>query len=323
MIYVLCEVTTHVERGLDVLELGQARQVVEVGVVGDLKVGTDVGEGSERNILQALVVVDDESSVDLGQVRGGQALEVVALEDTEVSGVDLGERGDVERADGAEGDVVRRLKQGERHVHHGVVEGKGQEVGDVCHVGEVDGIDLVVVGDEDVSRLVQVDTIQVLEFGVLDVEMIALGDTGCEFQAAQVGETLEDEGIDLLQLWERQSSELGNVVERELAGDGLQTGAPETLDVGVALDDQVTLDRLDATKIDVVAHTGGNGNAAGVGCAAGDGSGIAAVLDGCSCRVTAGGWRRESVGGGFGCGWGSGGAHHRQSQPLPGQAEQL
>lgn len=263
---------------------------MEVGVVGNLEVGTDIGESVEGDVLQTLVVVDDKSTVDLGELGGSNGLEVVALEDTEVSHVDLSQGGDGKGADGTDGDVVGRLKFGERDVDHGVVEGKSEEVGDVGDVGEVDGIDFDVVGKHDGRGLFQVDAVQVLELGVLDVEVVALGDTGGELQVAEVGQTQHDKAVHLLELGHGQSSELGDVVDAELSLDGLEVLASKTLDVGVVLDGQVALDGLEATKIDVIGHTGGEGNAAGEGCAGGDGSGIAAIFDGCGSRGAAGGW---------------------------------
>lgn len=121
--------------------------------------------------------------------------------------------------------------------------------------------------------------------------MVALGNAGGELQSAEVGETLEDEGVNFSQHGERQRGELGNVVEGELSSDGLEGGAAESLDVGVALNNQITLDRLDAIQGDVVAHTGRNGNAAGVCGARGNGRGIAAVLDCCGPGGAAGGWQ--------------------------------
>lgn len=79
---------------------------MEVCVVGDLKVGTDVGKSVEGNVLQSLVVVDDEGTVNLGKVRGGEGFEAVALEDAEVSDVDLGQSGNVQGTNGTERDVV-------------------------------------------------------------------------------------------------------------------------------------------------------------------------------------------------------------------------
>jgi hypothetical protein len=278
-------VTTNVERGTDPLEGRETLNLVELGVVGDLEVAVDLLEHGEGEVGQLLVGNEGKGLADAGQVGGREALEAVVVEtEGAVEGLERGHRDGTAEA---ESHVGGPDEVGQTDLDVLVVVGKGERVGNVAEL-HIDFVDEAVVGNEDGFDLLDVHTLEGAESGVLDVDLVGLLDLSGEAKVEEVGEGVPLDRGDGLELGEVDREELGGTVELHLAVEGFELAGAEALHLGVVLDDEVALERLDAVEGDVVGGAGGDGDAAGVGRARGQSGGIALVLNGGGGRGAAG-----------------------------------
>ena len=286
--YLLAEVTAHVKSTADALELRKAVNLNELGVVGNLDVTTDLGKERERDVVELLVGNNSNGLTNAGQVGGREGLETVVVE-TKRS-VEGFEGGDGDGTAETEGQVASPDEVGKLDLDGLVVIGKGQRGGDVTKL-HGDGVNVAVVGNEDLVSLLNVDTLERAESSVLDIDLVGLGDLGGEADLLEVGERLPLDRVNGLELGEVQGVEGGEALEVHGSVESLEVAGANLLHVGVVMGDQVTGDLLDAIDGNVLGGAGSNGNVTREGRAASQGSGIAGILDGGGCGNAAGGWR--------------------------------
>lgn len=284
--YLLAEVAAHVESTANALELRETVNLDELGVVGNLNVAVDLGKEREGNVVELLVGDNSNSLTNAGQVGGREGLETVVVQTKRsVEGL---EGGNGDGTAETESQVASPDEVGKLDLDGLVVVGKGQRSGDVAKL-HGDGVNVAVVGNEDLVSLLNVDALERAESSVLDVDLVGLGDLRGEANLLEVGERLPLDRVDGLELGEVQGVEGGKALEVHGSVKSLEVAGADLLYVRVVIGDQVAGDLLDAIDGDVLGGAGSNGDATREGRAAGQGSGIAGILDGGGCGNAAGG----------------------------------
>ena len=273
-------VAVHVKSASDGLEDGETGDISKLGVVLDGETTGDGGKLGERDVGGLLVADNGEGATDVGEVRGLEALEEVAVK-TE-GAVDGGKRGEADGGGVGNGDTGGPLKVGEDDRDVATV---GVDVQLGANVAKLHGdiVKVIVVLDVHGVDHCEVDTVERVQLGVADADAAGLLDHVGEGEALESGESNPLDGVDLVKLGEVEGRQNLAIVQVEGASNLPQAVGGQGSELGDVVGDQVTGDDLDVVKHDVVGGAGGNGDAAGEGGACRDGRGITLVLDGCGC----------------------------------------
>jgi len=234
----LLEGTTELDGTANGLELGETGKLRELGVVGDQETATNALEHGERDVRE-FAVTDERDIAGLG---GG---EVGSREGLEVVGVEAGRA-----VDGSEGRSREAGDVGNGHV------GDPDEVGkrdretdavglDVEEVVEAtkragEGGEKTVVVDVELLDAGDIKTLQALEEGVADADLISLGD--CKVDGLETGKRLPSERLDGFELGEVDGDELGDVLHLKSTTDRGEVAAGEPLNDTVVKDLEVASD---------------------------------------------------------------------------------
>lgn len=285
-IYSLAHVSRDVESTTNALELGESVNHRKVGVVGDLQVVVDLGEQGEADVGDLLVGNDGKGLANRSQVGGVEGLETVVVQTKRsVQGL---EGRHLKGTNETEGHVGGPDEVGQGDLQSLVVIGEGHRVRDITKL-HVDFVDITVVGNEDGVHLLDVDALEGADGGVLDVDLVGLGDLGGEADGLEVREGVPLDALDLLELGELNGVQAGETVKGHGAVDLLEAVGADALHVRVVAGDQVAIELLNAVERNVVGGAGSNGNGSGEGLAGSKGSGITGVLDGSGRRCGAAG----------------------------------
>jgi hypothetical protein len=251
-----------------------------------LQVVVDLGEHGEADVRHLLVGNDGKSLANGSQVGGMEGLETVVVQTKRsVQGL---EGRHLKGTNETEGHVGGPDEVGQGDLQSLVVIREGHRVRDITKL-HVDFVDITVVGNEDGIDLLDVDTLEGADSGVLDVDLVGLGDLGGEANGLEVGEGVPLDALDLLELGELDAVQAGETVKGHGAVDLLEAVGADALHVRVVASDQVAIELLDAVERNVVGGAGSNGNGSGKGLAGSEGGGITGVLDGEGRRVGAAG----------------------------------
>ena len=247
------EVAVEVKGTADGLEVREAADVVEVGVVGKLETTADSLELRHGHVGEVLVADEREGAANSGEVGRTHAAEEVAVE-TERA-VERGERWDADRRDVAEGHVESPLKVGELSSNVAAV-GLNVEGGRNVTELHADHLKVVVVGDHDAVDSLKVDAIQRVELGVLDGKSLGLLHSGGERQTLERRKSLPVDGVDRGQPREVEGGKDGQVVEHEALANGLEAVRRELGHLGHVGGSQAASDLSDTVNGDVVGGAG-------------------------------------------------------------------
>lgn len=223
--------------------------------------------------------VADESkgAVNQGEVRGDHALEAVRVETHRAR--DVVEGRDRDGWAVTECQVLGGLEVREGSLETIAVARDGQGLGDVRHL-HAHGLQQWVVDNGDTGDLLQVDAIERRQEGILDVDSVCLSNAACEAELLEVGQSLEVQVADGGELRPIQGGQNLAVVEREGTANLLDAVRAEGGDVWCIHNRDVTRNCPHTSNVDVVCCASGHGDAAGEGCARGEGRRVALVLDG-------------------------------------------
>ena len=242
-----------------------------------MQVVVDLGEDGEADVGHLLVGNDGKSLANGSQVGGGEGLETVVVQTKRsVQGL---EGRHLKGTNETEGHVGGPDQVGQGDLQSLVVIGEGHRVRDITKL-HVDFVDITVVGNEDGVDLLNVDALERADGGVLDVDLIGLGDLGGEADGLEVGEGVPLDALDLLEHGELNGVQAGETVKGHGAVDLSEAVGADALHVCVVGRDKVAIELLNAVERNVVGGAGSNGNGSGEGLAASEGGGITGVLDG-------------------------------------------
>lgn len=277
------------------LESGKA-DVVELRVVANLETTTNKREERKADVADLLTVLEGKGALsglaNGSQVRSREALERVTIE-TE-GPVDRDKLGKGDSGDVAEGHVVSPGQVGEGCSKSSLVGLDDQAVANHAK-RQVQGVDITVVGQVESVNGVKGDTIKRLQASVLNVDGVGSLDGGGEGERLEVRQSVPDDGVNGRQLREVEGVQPRDLVQVQLAGDGLEAGATEADQLSHVVRNQVALDLLDAIQSDAVGRARRDGDATSEGLARSQASGITGVLDGGSGRHAAGSGYRDRL----------------------------
>lgn len=260
--YLRSHVAVEVKSTTNSGEVGEAVNVLQAGVVGDLETTADGRELRHGEVGHVLVADERERATDSGKVRRRQAADRVGVETHRT--VERSERRDGDGGAVPEGHVERPDQVGEGSVDGAAVGLEGQGGRDVGKL-HVDLLKVWVVGNGDAVHDLEVNAVKRVELGVLDRHL------RCGLHTSGEGQTLESRKsnpvnvVNVCEAWEVQGGEDGQVVEREHAGDGLEAAAGDLSDLCDVVGDQVSLDLSDAIESNVVGGASGDSNASSEG----------------------------------------------------------
>lgn len=208
----LGHVSADVETTTDTLQDGES-DLSELGVVGDLQVVGDLGQLGESEVVEVVVANDGEGLANLSKVGRSKVLEIVVVE-TERT-VELHQRRHADGTAETESHVGGPDQVGKLDLDGLVVVGEGKGIRDVTKLhGNL--VDVTVVGDEQVLDLLDVDTLERPEAGVLDADLLRSLNGGSEAEVLEVGESVPLQGVHLLELGEVDGVEAGELVKVHL-----------------------------------------------------------------------------------------------------------
>ena len=181
----LCEVAKEGEGTTNCLERGETvTQIIQNGVVLDLETTVDDLEIGHGNVRQLTVADEGESASNEGEVGSAQRLERVLIE-TQGAG-DVGQRRDRDGLAVTEGQVLRAPEIRQGRLEAVAVAGNSHGLGDARDL-HADVLQQRVVDDGDAGDLLQVDAVERVQEGVLNVDIARLADAGGEAELLQVG----------------------------------------------------------------------------------------------------------------------------------------
>lgn len=274
---ILSEVAVEVESTADLLEATETVDLLQLGVVGNLETTLDGGEFREGDVGQLGVGDERKGSSNAGQVGSGEVFEGVAVEaERAVKGGKRWQR------DGRA--VVKRHVESPDQVGEGDLEAasvalKSQSSRDIAELG-LNLVEEGVVGNSESVNNLQVNAVEGVKLGVLDVDGAGLLDAGSESELLEIGQRVPDDGIDNGETGEAQRRQDLNVIELEVTRDLLEAGSTEGGELGDVVGNEVTIELLDTAQRDGIGGAGCNGNATGVCLARCEGSCITGILDG-------------------------------------------
>jgi len=269
----------------NVLELAEATDITKASVVGNDEATTNLGQSGEGEVLELGVADNGQSALlERGQVREGERSEVVGAKAERA--VDSRERGGAEGGDVRDGHVGSPLEVGQGHLHLETVGINDDLVADGLNVG-VEGDNLLVVVQVQERKVVDIDSVEVLDSSVGNKNAGGLSDT----RRTEGGTSEESEGhpfnlVDTGQTLEVEAAQADEILEAEGAANRLEEVGSQRGDVAIVLSSQVTADLLKSTKIDGTRVVLADKDAAVDVTALGNGRGISGRADGGS-RITA------------------------------------
>lgn len=284
----LVEGTAEVNGTLDGLQAGQ-RDDVKVIITGDSETTADGLEDGHGDVGQLGVVLEDQVT-SLGQVRGGEGLELGTPEAELASELLEGRQGD--SRDVLEGHALTSAEVGEVNLEGVEVAGEADRVGGVLQVVDVDGLQVTVVLDAEKTDGLQRDTVQVGQTSVGDADITGLGDTLGEAQGLQLGKSIPLDATNGVEFGEVEQGESGETLKVEGITNAGEGGSGDGADVGTLGALEATADLLDTAEDKVTAVGLVNGDVTVDAAASVDAIGVALGLD---LGVTAVGCSRMSV----------------------------
>lgn len=266
MINLLGKVSTELDSATDSLELVEAVNLAELGVVGNEKTTAHGGELGEADVGQGVVAdKGDVTRLDRGQVRSRERLEQVLVEaNRAVNGL---KRRDQELRRVLDGHVGNPLEAVERDIE--VVGGTvGLQVKGAAEVSkrQVHGLQTVAVVDVQNLERSNIDTLETAEESVANDDALGvLNAGGAEGQGVKLAQGGPVDAVDALKRCEVKGRETDQVVEAEGTADGVEVISGESGDSIIILRDQVTLDLTESSEVDGTSGTLADDNVAGEG----------------------------------------------------------
>ena len=281
--HLLVEGTAEVNGTLDGLEAGQ-RDNVEVIITSDSETTADGLQNGHGDVGQLGVVLEDQVT-SLGQVRGGESLELGTPEAELASELLEGRQGD--SRDVLESHALTSAEVGEVNLEGVEVTGEADGVGGVLQVVDVDGLQVTVVLNAEKTNGLEGDTVEVGQTSVGDADITGLGDTLGEAQGLQLGESIPLDAANGVEFGEVEQGEGGKALKLEGVTNAGELGSGDGADVGSLGGLETTGDLLNAAEGEVTAVRLINGDVTLDGGARVDAIGVALGLD---LGVTAVGW---------------------------------
>lgn len=235
------EVTVEVNGTTNRLDLREAEDGLELGVVSDLEATVDLGQLREGDVGELLVGDNGERATELLELRTFDTLDGVV--DEAKRGVDVGQVWQVDVGDIAEGDVVGPDELRERCGDLLGVEGDVKRVGNGLDV-DIDLLEILVVVDVEGANLLDVDTLKRVETSVRNNHLLAVSDLLLEVEA---GERWKGDPVDLanlLELWHLKMVQNGGNVDVKLVGNLLKVRRSQLGQLGGVLDDEGAINLL-------------------------------------------------------------------------------
>lgn len=164
------ERTGEVESTHDGLQLREAVDSLEVGVVGNQEATTNLSEGWEREVAQLRAVNNSQSTTGLGQVGSGERLEGVGVETHGACYV--GKRGQVNLAHVSESQVGRIFKVGKADLQIATVGREREGSSDVGQIVDIDICEVGVVVDIHASNSSQFDAVDIVQLRVGNIDLV-------------------------------------------------------------------------------------------------------------------------------------------------------
>lgn len=203
----LLEGTVEGDSTADLLELGETIKLQELGVVLDGHVTGDLGHLRDRDVGELDVVDESQAFANHGEIGGGESLELgvgIKLDGL----VDVGQRRSGEALDVGQLNLGSRLEHG--HVDNHVVAIAATVGADEERSGDVDKIRVergksLVVVDLEVLDSRDVETAEIEQTGVADLDVVGLGNTGGT--ESEAGQLLKADQLDVGQALQRIESE--------------------------------------------------------------------------------------------------------------------
>lgn len=214
----LIELAAEVNGTSNSLQGGQI-DVAELVVAGNQETTVDSLESWHADVTELAVGVENQVA-SFSQVGSAERREGVAPE-AKLTGQAL-ERGDGDSADVAEGHVGTTGEVGQLHLKGVQVTGKVDQASCILQVVDVDGLKLSVLGDVELTDVVQRDTVQVSQTGVGDRDITGFIDTLSEFKALKLGQSSPLDRSDTGKRGEAESGQSGKAIQAEILGDGVQ-----------------------------------------------------------------------------------------------------
>jgi hypothetical protein len=274
--YLLGVVTGDVNGPRDCLQLREAGDVVQLGVVRDQETAAEAGELGERDFGQRVVFINAEIA-GVGEVRGREAVD---------NGVDkrqlATERLERRHADGtdvAEGHVHAAHQFGERDIELRRVVRQGQQTGQIGQGIDVDLGQGVVGREIELAALGHVDALEGRQAGVGDAQAADLVDALGEGQGLEVRQRLQDDGANIGQVVHSERGQQNDPLQIQLPADGAEIRRGDRRNISGTERGEVTGDLLDSAEGERTGSALVNSNATLDRCARVEGIGVTLRLD--------------------------------------------
>jgi hypothetical protein len=247
----LLECTSHIDGTTNSLELGETIDSNELCVVGNLEGSTNLLQkwGSEVGHLDVADPSDGLSNS--SKVWQGQSLEGVVDESKRV--LNGCERWDADRLSVTERgilDAVQVWKADFDRLAAELVELNSQSLGDILEL-KLDVSELLVVVDIESTNALEVNSLKGAELSVRDEDVIGLSDGLGEGEGLKGWKGDPFDRSNLAKLRGRERLEDGEFSKLEVTVDEADTGHINACKLGGLLNDQVTLDALNARKLEL------------------------------------------------------------------------
>jgi len=211
------EATREIKGAADSLQLGEAINNLQLGVVGNLVATTDNCKLRNGDVCQLRIVVKHKSITDESQVSSTEGLESVGISAERTS--DVGKRWDEELADISERQVGGSQQIRKFNAKSWRVRSDCQVAGDCLQVVDVEIRKIWVVGNFESSNSAQLDTSQAVKLGVYDADTCCRLDTCSEIESLQVGKTNEVDNVDLGQAVHLEIGQDSDLLQMEIAAN--------------------------------------------------------------------------------------------------------
>jgi hypothetical protein len=226
--HLLIELAAEVNGASNSLQRGQI-DVAELVVAGNQETTVDSLESRHADVTELAVGAENQVA-SLGQVGSAERRESVAPE-AKLAG-QIMERGHGDSADVAEGHVGTTGQVGQLHLKGVQVTSKVNQASCILQVVDVDGLELSVLGDVELTDGVQRNTVQVCQTGVGDRDITGFIDTLSEFKTLKLGQSSPLDRPDTGKRGEAESGQSGKAVQGEILGDGGQQRRRDGRNVG-------------------------------------------------------------------------------------------
>lgn len=245
---VLVEDTTEVKSASNGLQSGEVGNALKVGVVGNEETTTDGLERRTREVVQ--VTAGDESNVIAGrsQIRSRERLESTIVEAHGATDAGQGGHANIRGVDEGQVSGVLQVRQADLEIRR--VGGEGQAAGDVgqgvdVHLGEVS-----VVVDVHLGNGFQLDTGQVGQGGIGNLDIVGTADASTKVEGLEGGQRNELDGVHTRQRVELEASKDGEALKVEDTADGTKLVSGDRSELSGVETCQVTTDGTNTIELD-------------------------------------------------------------------------